>query len=108
MNNPLFLMCLVVGIATYAFRFGPTKLNLKDLPESSLLSRFLVSTGPAAIVTLFVASILPALRHAAFPVPLLAGIVAVFAVFYAMRSVVAATLAGAVAYGLIFALMGAG
>jgi branched-subunit amino acid transport protein len=108
MNNPLFFMCLVVGIATYAFRFGPTKLNLKDLPESSPLSRFLVSTGPAAIATLFVASVLPAVRQAALPVPLLLGIAAVFAVFYTMRSVVAATLAGAAAYGVVFALMGSG
>lgn len=101
MSLDLLMMALAVGVATYAFRFGPTKLNLQGLPESSPLGRFLAATGPAAIATLFVASILPMLRaETGQALPLVFGTTAVLAVFFWRRSVVAATLVGALAYGL--------
>ena len=107
MSLDLVLMALVVGLATYAFRFGPTRLSLHDLPPASRLARFLAATGPAAITTLFVASVLPVLRDGAGQaVPLVAGTAAVVAVFFWRRSVVAATLSGAAAYGLAVALLG--
>lgn len=103
MNIDLFLMALAVGGATYAFRFGPTRLSLQDLPPRSLRARFLAATGPAAIATLFVASVLPMLTTSTTPVwPLIAGTAAVLAVFFWRRSVVAATLSGALAYGAVF------
>lgn len=103
MNPDLLLMALAVGAATYAFRFGPTKLSLQDLPPNSLRARFLAATGPAAIATLFIASSLPVLQAGADKaLPLIAGTLAVLAVFVWRRSVVAATLSGAAAYGLAF------
>jgi branched-subunit amino acid transport protein AzlD len=109
MNLDLVLMAVAVGVATYVFRFGPTKLSLQDLPPASLRARFLAATGPAAIATLFVASSLPVLRDGAGQaVPLGVGVLAVVSVFLWRRSVVAATVAGAVAYGVSFWLTGQG
>ncbi|MFN4155397.1 MAG: AzlD domain-containing protein [Paracoccaceae bacterium] len=103
MNPDLLLMALAVGVATYAFRFGPTKLSLHDLPPTSRRARFLAATGPAAIATLFIASSLPVLQGGAGQtLPLIAGTLTVLAVFFWRRSVVAATLSGAAAYGLAF------
>lgn len=107
MSLDLFLMALAVGVVTYAFRFGPTKLSLHDLPPSSLRARFLAATGPAAIATLFVASILPLVQGGAGQaLPFAAGTATVLAVFFWRRSVVAATLAGAFAYGAVVWLIG--
>ena len=103
MNPDLLFMALAVGVATYAFRFGPTKLSLHDLPPTSLRARFLAATGPAAIATLFVASSLPVLQGGAGQaMPLIVGTLTVLGVFFSRRSVVAATLCGAVAYGFAF------
>lgn len=103
MNTDLMLMACAVGVATWAFRYGPTKLSLQDLPPDSLRARFIAATGPAAIATLFVASSLPVLSDGAgLAAPLLAGTLAVLGVFFWRRSVVAATLAGAAAYGAAF------
>jgi hypothetical protein len=103
MNPELVALCLIVGAANYAFRYGPTRMNLGALPEDGLLSRALAAVGPAAIATLVAASLLPLVVPLSAPLPLLAGIGAVLGVFAATRSVVAATLAGALAHGLAVA-----
>ena len=106
MTTDLLLMALAVGVATYAFRFGPTKLSLHDLPPGSWRARFLAATGPAAIATLFVATSLPVVRDGAGQtLPLIAGTGAVLATFFWQRSVVAATLTGAATYGIAFWLV---
>ena len=105
MNTDLVLMALAVGVATYGFRVLPARMARSDLPETDWLSRFLAATGPAAIATLFTASVLPVLRVAALPLPLVAGTLAVLGVFWWRRSVVLATLAGATGYGGVFAVM---
>lgn len=107
MNIDLLLMALAVGLATYSFRFGPTKLPLRDLPPRSLRARFLAATGPAAIATLFVASSLPVIGTGQ-SLPLMAGTLTVLGVFFWRRSVVAATLAGSAIYGVAFWLGMAG
>ena len=105
MNPELLTLALIVGACTWAFRYLPLTLDLSSLRAEAPLGRFLSATGPAAIATLFVASILPMLDPASGrPVPLVAGVGAVLAVFLWRRSAVAATLAGAVAYGAVFAL----
>jgi branched-subunit amino acid transport protein len=101
----LLALALIVGAANWAFRCLPMRMSLREAPPGSLLARFLAATGPAAIGTLFVASVLPMLGQGADG-PLAAGIAAVLAVFYASRSVVGATLAGAAAYGAAFAALG--
>lgn len=99
MRFEILALALIVGTCTWAFRFFPTKADLSGIKPDGILARFLASTGPAAIATLFVASALPMLRGGV-PLPLMIGTAAVLAMFAATRSVVMATLAGAVGYGL--------
>ncbi len=108
MRPEILALALAVGLCNWAFRYFPTRANLHELPPRSALSRFLTATGPAAIGTLFVASALPYARDltGAGGAVLGAGTAAVLAVFALTRSVVAATLAGALAYGLVFRLAG--
>lgn len=106
MNPDLLIMALIVGVFTWAFRFVPTKLDISGLPPDGLLSRFLAATGPAAIATLVAASIWPMVSvNRAEAVPLISGVLVVLAVFGWRRSVVQATMGGAVAYGVAFALV---
>ena len=102
MRAEILILALVVGACTWAFRFFPTRADLSALPAGGRLSRFLAATGPAAIATLFTASALPLLQSGA-PLPLVAGTAAVLGLFALTRSVVAATLAGGLTYGLVFA-----
>ena len=104
MRAEILILALIVGACTWAFRALPTRADLSALPERGLLSRLMAATGPAAIATLVAASALPLLSSGA-PVPLMAGTLAVLAVFAASRSVVGATMAGALAYGIAFALL---
>ncbi len=99
MRRDLLLMALAVGVATWGFRFLPTRLRLSEMREDGLLSRFLAATGPAAIAALCMASGLPMMRGGGEIVPLILGTAAVLAVFWWQRSVVAATLAGAAGFG---------
>lgn len=104
-GSGLFLMALLTGLATWAFRALPTMLMTSEPKPGGLLARFLAATGPAAIATLFVASVAPQL----IPVPrdllpLAAGVLATVLAFVPRHSVIVATLAGAVAYGVVFAL----
>lgn len=101
MRLEILTLALIVGACTWAFRFFPTKADLSGIKPDGVLARFLASTGPAAIATLFVASLLPMVQGGLpLPLPLLIGTASVLAVFAAIRSVVLATLAGSVGYGL--------
>ncbi len=107
MRPELILLAVAVGLATWVFRFVPTKLPLSRAGADGPLQRFLAATGPAAIATLFTASVLPMIApEIGKDLPLILGTLAVLAV-YAMRpSVVLPTLAGAVAFGLATYLFG--
>ena len=105
MSGEVLLLALLVGAANWGFRTLPIRFGLGGGVEGGLLARFLAAVGPAAIATLFVASSLPFLREGAVLAPL-AGTVAVVAVWLWRRSVVLATLAGALAYAAGFALAG--
>ncbi|EEW25638.1 AzlD domain-containing protein [Rhodobacter ferrooxidans] len=106
MDGSLLMLALIVGGCNWAFRFLPTKLDLSGQAPEGVLARFLAATGPAAIATLFVASVLPMVSGDwAKMAPLGAGVLAVVAVFAWRRSVVQATLAGAAVYGAVFALV---
>jgi hypothetical protein len=106
MRIEILFLALIVGAFTYGFRFIPTRTALKTLHQRGPLSRFLAATGPAAIATLFVASILPEF-HAQWHLlaPLCGGTLAVLATFWVTGSAVTATLTGSLAYGLIFAIL---
>lgn len=106
MSIDLLLMALVVGLATFGFRFGPTRVDLSALPQEGWLARFLASTGPAAIATLFVASILPMINgFGGVYLPLSLGVAAVLVTFAYTRAVVLATLAGSACFGVAVWLM---
>ncbi len=103
MNPDILTIALVAGVANWAFRFLPMRFDLSAGRPDGLLSRFLAATGPAAICTLFMASILPGLM--ALPKDagaLVAGLAAVCTAFAGLRSVAAATFVGAAAYALTF------
>jgi branched-subunit amino acid transport protein len=106
MNWDLLTVALVAGAANWIFRVLPTLARTDRLAPGGWLERFLAATGPAAIGTLFVASILPLLTDdLATLVPGIAGTLAVAAVYLVRHSVVAATLAGAFVHGLAFWLL---
>ncbi|MDP3958718.1 MAG: AzlD domain-containing protein [Pseudorhodobacter sp.] len=105
MNPDLLTMALIVGVFTWAFRFLPTRLDLSKLHPDGHLVRFLAATGPAAIATLLVASSWPLVSGALVDMgPLAVGVLSVVGAFSWRRSVVLATLVGALAYGVAFAL----
>jgi branched-subunit amino acid transport protein len=99
MRLEILTLALLVGACTWAFRYFPTRLDLSGMKPDGILARFLAATGPAAIATLFAASVMPWLQGGV-ALPLVAGTVAVLAVYGVSRSVVAATLAGSAGYGL--------
>ena len=107
MRLEILALAAIVGTCNYAFRFFPTRVDLSGLNPSGRVARFLASTGPAAIATLVVSSILPTLtRPDANFGPIAGGVMAVIAVFALTRSVVGATLAGSLAFGMVFAWLG--
>jgi branched-subunit amino acid transport protein len=94
-------LAVIAGVLTYLWRYLPLRVNLSDMPPGGPLSRFLAATGPAAIATLFVAEMLP-LLHATLPLQGRAGlgVLGVLLAYAWRRSVVFATLAGAVVCGV--------
>ena len=109
MNWELLTVALLAGAANWAFRVLPTLARTDRLASGGWLERFLAATGPAAIATLFVAAILPSLStEVRALLPVLIGIAAVLGVYFARRSVVLATLAGALAHGLVVWAIGQG
>lgn len=104
MSGDMLILALLVGLANWGFRTLPIRFGL-GAGGGGLLARFLAAVGPAAIATLFVASSLPFLQGGAV-LAALAGTAAVVAVWLWRRSVVLATLAGAVAHAAGFALGG--
>ncbi len=101
MSWELLAVACLAGAANWAFRALPVIARTDRLAAGGWLERCLSATGPAAIATLFVAAILPALSlDVARLLPVIAGTLAVLAVYAVRRSVVLATLAGALAHGL--------
>jgi Branched-chain amino acid transport protein (AzlD) len=100
MNWDLLFVALLAGAANWAFRVLPTLARTDRLAPGGRLERFLSATGPAAIATLFVASALPAVSvDIAGFLPFASGTLTVCAVWVASRSVVGATIAGAIVHG---------
>lgn len=101
MSPDLLILALLTGAANWAFRVLPVLLRSDRKAAGGWLERFLSATGPAAIATLFTASVLPALSpDLARLVPLAIGTLAVLAVFRATRSVALSTIDGAIFHGL--------
>lgn len=106
MGGDLVALALIVGGCNWAFRFLPTRLDISAQAPNGAWARFLAATGPAAIATLAVASLLPMVSAGLAELgPLVVGVAGVVAVFGWRRSVVQATLAGSALYGVVFALV---
>lgn len=122
MTTEFLVVTLVVGIGTWLFRFLPTRLRslssargdrgrrgqARDgAARAGRLTQALESIGPAAIATLFIASVLPGLATAAQDrILVLVGCATTVLIFVARRNIVLATLAGAVAYGVAYKVLG--
>ena len=107
MSWELLTVALMAGIANWCFRALPILARNGRATAGGWLGRFLSSTGPAAIATLFVAAILPSLTSdLARLLPVITGTAAVLALWFTRKSVVLATLAGALAHGLAVWLIG--
>lgn len=105
MSGEILILCLLAGAANYAFRVLPMHLPVFRGAPRGALGRFLAATGPAAVATLAVASLLPMLSSdPAEALPLAAGVAAVLGLWHWRRSVVLATLGGPVAYAAALAL----
>ncbi len=106
MNWELLTVAVMTGFANWAFRALPVIARADRIAAGGWLERFLSATGPAAIGTLFIASILPALVPEVVKLlPLAMGTMAVLAIWFTRRSVVLATLVGALVHGLTVWLM---
>ena len=99
----VFWLCLLMGLGTWALRYLPMLWG-QNIKTGGWVARLMSATGPAAIMTLFTASILPELTPP-FTLQLPLGVIGTILVFYLRRSVVAATLCGAATYGLAGLLM---
>lgn len=107
MNLDVLTVAVLAGAANWAFRALPILARTDRLAAGGWLERFLSATGPAAIATLFVAAILPALTADVLRLlPVVTGTLAVLGLWVARRSVVLATLGGAVAHGGTVWLLG--
>lgn len=107
MSWELLTVAILAGAANWAFRALPIMARMDRMAVGGWLGRFLSATGPAAIATLFVASILPALTPDLVRLlPVVLGTAAVLASWVLRRSVVLATLAGAVVHGVTVWLIG--
>ncbi|MBU9811100.1 L-valine transporter subunit YgaH [Rahnella perminowiae] len=108
MSTDVILVCLLVGTVNYLFRYLPLRLGSrqKSALKSGPLSRVLDSIGIASICALLVVSGTPEiLRDQQKLLPSLAGFALLALIFWRTKSIVIATLTGAVAYGLVFKLM---
>ena len=82
MSWSLLMVALMAGVANWCFRALPILARTGRTTAGGWLGRFLSSTGPAAIGTLFVAAILPALTpDTAKLLPLITGTLAVLGVY---------------------------
>jgi hypothetical protein len=107
MNAEVLAIAVLAGAANWAFRALPILLRTEKVAATGWIGRFLDATGPAAIATLFVAAILPALSlDLARLAPVITGTLAVLAVYAHRRSVALATLAGALAHGIVVWALG--
>lgn len=107
MNGDLLTIALLAGAANWAFRALPIIARTDRLATAGWLERGLAATGPAAIATLFVASLLPfATTDLRAVLPVISGTLAVICFYLARPSVVLATLSGAVLHGVTVWLLG--
>ncbi|MDF1896766.1 L-valine transporter subunit YgaH [Rahnella contaminans] len=109
MSTNVILVCLLVGAVNYLFRYLPLRMGARQKSgtlKSGPLSRVLDSIGIASICALLVVSSTPEiLRDQQKLLPSLAGFVVLAIIFWRTKSIIMATLSGALVYGLAFKVM---
>ncbi|WP_410013753.1 L-valine transporter subunit YgaH [Sodalis sp. C49] len=109
MHTSVIIIGLVVGAANYLFRYLPLRFGggrKSAGPAGAWAGRLLDGIGLASICALLVVSSVPeVLRAPAKLLPTLAGFAVLAACFYRTRSIVIATLAGALCFGLVYKLV---
>jgi len=109
MSTDVILVCLLVGVVNYLFRYLPLRIGARRTSgglKSGPLSRVLDSIGIASICALLVVSGAPdVMRDPQRLLPSLAGFVLLTLIFWRTKSIIIATLTGAVVYGLVFKVM---
>lgn len=106
MRPELVVVAVIVGLGTWLFRAVPARFGNRLVTPNSRLAAAMEGIGPAAIATLFVASIMPELSGGGTRILLLLiGSTATILTFRLRRNVVLATIAGAIAYGVAAGLM---
>ncbi|XBS70662.1 L-valine transporter subunit YgaH [Acerihabitans sp. KWT182] len=107
MSHTVLLIGSIVGLANYLFRYLPLRWGERagkiEHHPGRRVGRILDGIGIASICALLVVSSMPdVMRDPHKLAPTLAGFAALIALFYTTRSIVMATLAGALCYGLVF------
>ncbi|MEZ7813925.1 MAG: branched-subunit amino acid transport protein [Paracoccaceae bacterium] len=102
MKLDLLTLVLIVGAFTWAFRFLPIQFGFGRCAENTTLNAFFIATGPSAIATLFVGSIIPLIGdNWVQNFSVFCGIVTVIGIYWWKNSTIIATIVGAAIYGFV-------
>lgn len=108
MSTQVILIGLIVGLVNYLFRYLPLRLGSSRASGSLQRGKtalLLDSIGIASICALLIVSSVPdILTHHERLIPTLVGFTTLTGGFYKTRSIVFATLLGALCYGIAFKL----
>ena len=110
MNSTVIVIGLVVGAANYSFRYIPLRFGRMPKQTNTTgnwVARILDGIGIASICSLLVVSSIPAVMHDSGKLlPTLVGFAVLAICYYQSRSIVLATLAGALSFGLVYKFFG--
>ncbi|WJY15905.1 L-valine transporter subunit YgaH [Pectobacteriaceae bacterium CE90] len=106
MNTSILFIGLIVGTVNFLFRYLPLRLGASRVSsglQHGKTGLLLDSIGIASICALLVVSSVPdMLKQSEKVLPALAGFTILTLCFYTTRSIIIATLAGALCYGIAF------
>ncbi|MEA9391427.1 L-valine transporter subunit YgaH [Acerihabitans sp. TG2] len=106
MNSTVILIGLVVGAANYGFRYIPLRFSRMPRQTNATgnwVTRIVDGIGIASICSLLVVSSVPSVMHDSDKLlPTLVGFAVLTICYYQSRSIVLATLAGALSFGLVY------
>lgn len=109
MNGDVIIVGLVVGLVNYLFRYLPLRLGparKQNGLQQGKTGLLLDSIGIASICALLVVSSTPeVMRDGQKLLPTLLGFIVIALVFHRSKSIILATLSGALSYGVLLKLL---
>jgi branched-subunit amino acid transport protein len=108
MSRDVILICLLVGMVNYLFRYLPLRLtNRRSLKiKSRRLARVLDSIGIASICALLVVSCAPpVLAQPQRLLPTLCGFAVLGLVYWRRKSIIFSTISAALIYGVVYKMI---